>query len=174
MKQIEDIKISNAVKSAVRAYLLARANAELERERVDRIEQKILESANYHTSPEWVERGRPERNTDPKKTYLLGENELHDYLFAERHELEKAGYEIKDNPGEPKWSYNCPACVAESLQVKAEHILIEAGAEMLGYEDPKGFIGKLLCAGLEKYRRFIDLIVKMVVNMPDFKHPLAA
>ena len=42
--------------------------------------------------------------------------------------------------------------------------------KMLG--EKGDFRHKLLCAGLDKYRQFIDLVVGLVVNAPGFKNPL--
>jgi hypothetical protein len=51
--------------------------------------------------------------------------------------------------------------------------LIECGAEMLGAKTPQDFNTALLCAGgLEKRQEFIDLLCKLVVNLPDFRNPL--
>ena len=41
--------ITQGVKSSVNAYLLARTHAELQRERVDKIQRDILETAEYYT-----------------------------------------------------------------------------------------------------------------------------
>jgi hypothetical protein len=164
-------QITPAVKSAVNAYLMARTHAELQREKIDKIQRRLLATADYFPDPELV--GRREMSgpiKDPKFTYLLKEDEFADYLTDLKQELVKAGYEIKHTEGEPEHSYNCPALTAENLQTKAEWILVDASAEMLGEKDD--FRNRLLCAGLDKYRQFIDLTVKLVVSQPDFRNPL--
>lgn len=172
MSKFTEKDITPAVKSAVNAYLLAKCNADLHRERVDKIQRKILETTSYFTSDEFNRRGMErERITDPKMTFLLDEKESHDYFLDVKAELIKAGYEIESLPNEPEWSYYCPALTAESLQTDTEHILIESTAEMLGI-DSEGFVHKLLCLGMEKYHAFIDLAVEIVVNAPGFKNPL--
>jgi len=164
-------KITQAVKSAVNAYFLARINAEVHRERVDAIQRRLLNETGYYVSKD---HGRyadaHERITEPKNTWLMSDDDSHDYLSDLRDELEKAGYKIDAPLGEPYWSYFCPALTAESLQRDTEHLLIDSAAEMLGEKDD--FRHKLLCAGLEKYHKFVDLVCKLVVNSPGFKNPL--
>jgi hypothetical protein len=115
-------------------------------------------------------RVKSERIVDPKLTYLLSDEESVDYLLDLKDELVKAGYDIKPIEGEPEHSYYCPALTAEHLQTKTEHLVIDSMAEMLGEKSDFGH--RLLCAGLDKYKQFLDLAVKFVVNSPGFKNPL--
>ncbi len=164
-------EITQAVKSSVNAYLMARTLAECEREKIDNIARKILESATYYTDVKFLIRGREsQRIIEPDEAWMLKTEEFHDYLIDLKKTMQDAGYKIKHTPGEPEYSYNCPALTAESLQRDTEHLLVEAMAEMMGEKDD--LVHNLICAGLEKYHQFIDLTVKMVVNMPGFKNPL--
>ena len=164
-------KPTYALRKSVEAYLLARAMAETLREKVDKIERRILESANYYAAPELASRRKiPETIKDPKYAYLLRDDEHVDYLLDVKAELVKAGFEIESIPGESEHHYYCPALVAEDLQRKAEQVMIDAMAEMLEYKE-EDFHHRLLCLGLEKYRKFIDLTCKFVVNSPGFKNP---
>lgn len=165
------MKITNSIKSAVNSYLMARTLAECEREKVDTLARGILGTATYHADPKFVTRERTsERITDPDKAWMLEVEEHHDYLLDLKKAMQDAGYIIKSIPKEPEYSYNCPALTAYGLQIDAEHLLIDAVAEMLGESSELGH--NLICAGLDKYNQFIDLVVKMVVNMPGFKNPL--
>lgn len=164
------MKITQSVKSAVNAYLMARTLAECEKEKIDGMARKILESATYYTDINITREPKSKRITEPEKAWLMENEKHHEYLISLRKATEKAGYKIKPIPGEPEYSYLCPALTAESTQRDAEHLLIDATAEMLG--ESKDFRHNLICAGLEKYYHFIDLIVKAVVNMPGFKNPL--
>lgn len=167
------MKITNGVKSAVNAYLMARTLAECEREKVDTLARGILETATYHADPKFVTRKRTsERITDPDKAWMLEAEEHHDYLLDLKKAMQDAGYIIKSIPEEPEYSYNCPALTAEHIQTKTEHLIIETTAEMLGEKDDLAH--NLICAGLDKYHQFIDLVVKMVVNMPGFRNPLTS
>lgn len=165
------ITITQGLKSAVNAYLMARTLAECEREKIDRLALKILETTTYRTAPDLIEkRHASERITDPGKAWMMKTEEHHDYLIALRNALQKAGYKIKSNQGDPAYSYCCPALVAESLQKDTEHLIVDTVAEMIG--ESKDFGHNLICLGLDKYYQFIDLAVRMVVNAPGFKNPL--
>ena len=154
-------KITPALKSAVNAYLMARANAELQREAVDRIEREVLESASYYTETK-------KRISDPAKTYQLCDSESRDYLLTLKQALINNGYDIKSIKGEPETHYYCPALVAENLQRMTEKVLVEAAAEMFGFG--KEFEQRLRYKP-DKCEKFIDLAVRLVVNSPDFKPP---
>jgi len=164
--------ITPAVKSAVNAYLLARANAELHREKVDKIAKKILSTATYYADVKHLSRGRikSERILEHKDCWLMSEDEGHEYFVDLRYELEQSGYKIESTIGDPEWSYCCPALTAECLQTDTEHLVIDSAAEMLGEDET--FRNKLLCNGFDSYRKFIDLVVGLVVNTPGFKNPL--
>jgi len=165
-------QVTQAVKSAVNAYLMARTLAECERARVDEIANNILKEIEFYPAKEWAEMRckETERITDHKRSYLMSNEDHKDFLLYLKDDLIKSGYEIKSIPGEAEHSYCCPALTAESLQSDTERLIIEAAAEMLG--ETGDFHHTLLCNGLDKYNQFIDLVVKMVVNMPDFKNPL--
>ena len=154
--------ITPGMKSSVKAYLLSRAYAETIRDAVDKIERKILEECPLTNDLE-IKHGKPAREiTEPKYVYLCDNDDLlQDYYDTVDFELRKAGLK----PDDMKKDY-CPALVAEHLQVKAEHLVIETTAEMLGEKD---LIHKLLCHGMDTYRQFIDLVTKMIVNMPGFE-----
>lgn len=162
------------LKSAVDAYLIARALAECERANVDAIQRRILETANYYSGIKFRNAGEPPRPIkDPKDSWLMEESEFHSYLSDVRMELQKTGYQIEQQ-GEHFWSYFCPALSAESLQRDAENLVIEAMARMIGHAEPEKMNHLLLChsPGLETRQRFIDLAVGLVVNFPGFKSPL--
>ena len=163
------------LKSAVDAYLMARALAECEREKVDAIQRRILETANYYTSATCRAPGEhPRPVKDPKESWLMDESEFHDYLSDLRMELQKAGYQIEQQ-GEHFWSYFCPALSAESIQRDAENLVIEACARMIGDKTPETMNNRLLChaPGLETRKKFLDLAVGLVVNFPGFVSPMA-
>lgn len=164
------MKITQAVKSSVNAYLLARAHAETHREKVDKIQRNLLNTLEYNVDPKWRKGHRDvgfDRITDPKDTYLMRDDQWADYYEELKHDLIKAGYNIQVRANN---SYNCPALVAEDLQRTTERLIIESAAEMLG--EKNDLQHTLLCAGLDKYQQFIDLVCKLVVNMPGFKNPL--
>lgn len=167
--------VTPAVKSAVRAYLLTRAHAETHRERIDAMERDVLtgNGAEYYVADKWKERrgDRPERITEPKHAYLLDDDDFADYHAECQHRIQQLY--SRDTLKAMGWKPDyCPALIAEHLQVQTEGLLIEAGAEMLGVDEPEQFNNRLLCCGLEKRKEFIDLLCRLVVNLPDFRNPL--
>lgn len=150
--------LTPALVSAVNAYLLARAAAETMRERVDAIERQILtESPIYADKAD----GRP--ILDGRELYLSSdEDAFQDYLIECDKRERAAGLKPADMPRD-----YCPALVLEDLQRKAERLIVETGGKPFGFT-----VDRLLCAGLDTYREFIDLTVRLVVNRPGFKNPL--
>jgi len=161
--------ITPAVKSAVNAVLLARAHAEVIRAQVHAIESAILAEAPLYVSAEHAEGRTDERITEPGKVWLtdLESPQYKEHQAETNKRLRAAGLKPDSMPDN-----HCPACVAECLQSDAEHLLIHCAAEMLEAGDGKEFHHKLLCAGMEKYRKFIDLICGLVVNLPGYCNPL--
>ena len=161
--------ITQEVKSAVNAYLMARAYAETMRAAVDKIERAILQESPVTNGLE-VEHGEPARLiTEPKHTYLCtDEAMMADYYAEVNKRLRAKGLKPADMP-----DTHCPALVAEEMQLTAERLVIDTAADMLklGF-DGKELDHRLLCMGLEKRQELIDLVVKLVVNLPDFKSPL--
>ena len=169
--------VTYEVKSAVNAYLMARANAETHRAKVDDIARKLLAEVPIQIKEGLTGRRYPgfDRITEPKYAYLMSDVDAEFYYAEKLHALRKSGYEIEDIPDQPG-HYKCPACCAEHLQVQTEWLLIEEAARMINAEKPENFNHRLLCDpsgnGLGRRQEFIDLVVKMVLALPDFKNPL--
>lgn len=152
MKEI----ISPEVISYVKSYLMARARAETLREAVDNIYREILkEKPVYITEGFGSHTG--ERITEGFDLYLCTDKEAAE-IYAEADKRERANG-IK--PKEMQTDY-CPALVAENLQREVENLLINASGKPIGVS-----CSDLI--GLDLRRKWIDLIVKAVVNMPYFR-----
>lgn len=150
--------ITPAIKHSVNTVLLAKAYAQTEREKMNAIDQSILMDAIYWSDPKRTE-GKKIRIIDPKDTWRLADEEAKDF-FAERDiRILKAGYKLK--PG------YCPALIAENLLIKTEQLLVESAEPIFGVS-----LQQLLCAGMAKYHKYIDLLCSLVVKLPDFKNPL--
>jgi len=163
--------ITPAVKASVTAYLLARTYAEVEKDRTDKICRDILTTAPYYSEGRFGDPAR--RIINPDEAWRLSEVDHTDYLLYERHKLEEVGYKINDPPGT---SYKHPALTARSLQRDAELLIITTTLEMLGKDiNPKEFSNSLLSDpkghGLERRQKWIDLVVKMVLALPDYTPP---
>ena len=101
-----------------------------------------------------------ERITKAKDTWLIRDEPDHSYFNQKRREMIKQmGYNVPDD--------YCPALIAESIQREAETLIVEVAEKF----SPSMTKHKLLCAGLEKYHKYIDLIVGMCVNHPSFIMP---
>jgi hypothetical protein len=163
--------VTPALKSSVNAYLVARAFAEVMRERVNVVYQEVLQIHPLYEDMETRRRGKrePKRIFNPDRMYLSTDEETCSEVYAEVNlTLRERGIKQPETPDD-----HCPALVAEHLQTKAEHLIIESAAEMLKVGIDAGeFQNKLLCMGLDKYREFIHLCVGLVVKLPDFKKPL--
>lgn len=164
--------VTPAVKSSVRAYLMARAYAETMRAAVNPVYRESLEIHPLYTDRDELRapsRRKPkERILDVDKMYLSKDDETCKEVYADvNFQLRKMGLKPASMPDD-----HCPALVAEHIQVKTQWLLIECAAEMMGIENPKDFNNRLLCNGLETHRKFIDLVVGLVVNLPGFESPL--
>lgn len=160
---------------AVNAYMMARAFAEVQRAAVDKIERRLLAESEYFADKD-TPRADGQRITEPKQSYLMHDDDFKKYASAVRRELEREGYKIKQGNNrdgslsEDSWNYRCPALVAESLQRQAERVLVEAAASVLNFGEEFTF-DKLVCAGMDKLRAFIDLTCRFVVGLPEYKRP---
>lgn len=170
MKDHMTIKdVTPGVKSAVNAYLMARAYAETMRQAVDKVHRGILMESPVTNGLE-VEHGEPARLIiDPKDTWLCTDDAMIQDYYAEcDKQLREKGLKPDDMPVD-----HCPALVAEHIQTQTEWLILDCAAEMMeiGF-DGKELNHRLLCKGLDTRREFIGLIVKLVVNLPDFKNPM--
>lgn len=141
--------------------LLAMCHAQLMREKMDEIERKMLTRIAYFPEPKWQSMRHPEgmkdRITDPKKTYLMNDSDS-EIFHAERQQIvDSMGYNL------PKG--HCPALVAEDVLRKAEHLLIESAEPVFGISRDS------LLSNFNNYRKYIDLLIKLVINLPDYKKP---
>ncbi|MCA9414171.1 MAG: hypothetical protein KC944_23360, partial [Candidatus Omnitrophica bacterium] len=168
MIKTKSINPTKDMAASVRAYLTARAHAETMREAVDKLQRKILEEVVYKADEKAISRGRGERILNPKDAWLMGDDDHMEYLVELKYRLKENGFTVTNEDPEDPASYSCPALVAESLQRDTERLVIESTAEFLG-EDPKDFHHRLMCAGVKKFEKFIELSVGLVVNHPDFK-----
>lgn len=165
--------ITPAIKTAAAAVLMARAIAEVERERMDKLDRELLAEIPCHVSQKiidlhdkhgdteavakWEACGR--RITNLKDAFLMDDDDAKVYYAERQRRINAMGYQLPDG--------HCPALVAENTQRDAEHCLVECAQEVFGVT-----FDQLLSSGLDTLHKYIDLLVKLVVNLPDFKNPL--
>jgi len=148
-------------KSLVNAYLMARAFSETMTEKVEEIQKEILEECPIFENTY----GRSAKIVNFDKLYMH-EGDVTDLYNESDIRTRAAGLK----PADMEKDY-CPALVAKSLLSDIENKLIEASGRPFKVTN-----NGLLCSGngkgLENRQKWIDLIVKMVVNAPGFKNPM--
>lgn len=163
--------ITPALKTIVNAVLIAKASAKLMRSEVDKIQRAVLQECPLNLADEWKARGRADRPlkiTEPKDTYLSNDAEFADYSAECSKRERAAGLKPESMPED-----HCPALVAEDIERQAVALLIDEAAASLGLDMSGADLRqKLFCLGLDQYNRFVDLVIGLVVNSPDFKNPL--
>lgn len=147
-----------AVKALVGQYLIARAKAETIRAAVDKIVDQILsEMPTYATEDHGGHLILAHRNL------YLTDDESFARVMQEADKRERAeGLKPSTMPTE-----HCPALVAEDLQCKIETRLIDESGK------PLGISSRTAGLYLETRQKYIDLVVGMIVSLPNF-NPLAA
>lgn len=148
---------------AVNALLMAKTYAELKREEIESIQLQILKDDVYKGS-DIGNRGESRGNfriTETKDTYLMKDEDWEIYHAKVNAINLENGFKDAERG-------LCPALVAETTVRDAQKILIECAEEY--FEGVTGH--KLLCAGYGKYQEYIDLLVGLVLSLPDYKNPL--
>ena len=156
-------QVSLACETAVNAVLLARVYAETKRAQVDAVKREVLAAGQYMVAPDQRRDDAPERIADPMFDWLMTTVDFAAYcITCDKIERER-GIKPADMPVE-----HCPALVAEDVQRKAQHVLLECAGEAMG--QPK--FAELVTRSLDGYEKAIDLLCRMVVNRPGYKNPL--
>ena len=101
---------------------------------------------------------RPEI-TSPDQSYMMDDKDAAWYFEKCAQEAAAAGFKVK--PG------YCPLLIAEDLQRKAEHVLVDAMSDYLAATNggKKVTVNGLLCLGLAKYRDFIRLTLSLLAPL---------
>lgn len=157
---VESLKVfarDETTKSCVRAYLLAKTFAEVERERVDTYIKPLFELYNFCVSKEHRRSGDPdERITDVDRLWLtdLDSPQYLEFMAECAKEHRKHGW---TGPAD-----HCPALVADCVRIDAENLLIEHTSKSLplGFED-------IHIYG-EHRKKLLDLVIGMTLaESPD-------
>lgn len=119
----------------------------------------ILALGNWKIAPQFAARLGSEVILDPKSAYLMTSADfaLYDQKCKQARVVARLHVANEDQ---------CPLLVAEELARQAEHALVEAMSESTNLS-----VDKLLSAGLDKYRQFIELTLKLLA--PYVKNGLA-
>lgn len=142
---------------AGRAVLLARAFAELERERVDAYILPIFKSYKFTVAEKNGRRHPGEEITEPRMLYL-SDDEVMCAAYYEECDRAHRAHGFKGPHG------HCPALTAEHLVIQTEHALIGLAQDLFGVEahqlwrpeDRKKYLDLLIGACLQADPRPID------------------
>jgi hypothetical protein len=152
--------LTPAIFTAARAVLLAQTLAEYEREEADKRYNALL-GPGGELEGLLLDKRTGEIITHHKDVWRTDlDDQLYQSWRTRCDELNReAGHDIPPD--------YCPALMAEETLRQAHHVLIEAYAEII----PGVSVDGLLLAGLDTYKRFIDLAMKAAINHPDFEPP---
>jgi hypothetical protein len=145
--------LSEKLADHVAACISLRATAELERERVDKIQRRVLSKSVYMGSRDCMG-GEAFRVLEPKDTYLMRDADAERYFGT----LNKI--HILEGFAKAAEGY-CPALTAEHEQRKAEWALIDASREFFPTVTNDGLLAAGGCAMRQEW---IDTIIKLVLS----------
>jgi len=89
--------------------------------------------------------------TDIELDYQLTDEDFQRYLTLTKKERDLAGFKVEDDDF-------CPLLVAEHMVTKAQWALIESMEVITGIKQDK-----LLCSGMENYKKYIDLTLRLLI-----------
>jgi hypothetical protein len=125
-----------------RAVCMAKAFAELERERVNAYIRPIFDSVKFTVAAKWSKNGdEPERILNPDHLYLSDQEAMVADYFAECDHAHRA-HGFRGEPG------HCPALEAAELQRIAENALIDLARPLFGF-DSSDLFGELRTKALD-------------------------
>ena len=149
--------VAKALTPAVNTVLLATVYAATLREEVDGYKATLLAEGNY------TDQLTDEPVTVPKYDWTMKDDQFPAYLALLEAKVKEAGYEVPTD--------QCPALIAESLQMQAEHALIEASEPFFGVTNNQLLSGTKTEDGLTTQRKFLDLCIGLCVNYPGYEKP---
>ena len=153
--KVQDFKRPEIVKAAY-AVVAHRAIAAIERRAVNEIYEKLLQGIELYTSVRWEPEQPRERITSHENLFLADAQDLEPYWVARRAAIAEAGYVVEGD--------QCPALLAELKATEAQWALIDA-VRINGGDQFAGItVDRLLCAGLDKYKAFIELVLKLAIG----------
>lgn len=161
MTMTEKFKPTEAMVNAAETLLLAMAHAETIRPIVLKYEAEILAEGQWHMDRKLYESielrqlneprsGADRIILDPKESYMMSEDDFKEYDAKCRDARDNVGLLVDDDE-------QCPMLVADHLVMQAEHALIEIMTERTGATKDQ-----LLCAGMDKYKHYVDLTLRLL------------
>jgi hypothetical protein len=160
-KKLKDQLNNQALFSLVNSWLNAKAHADFIRGKVDQIQRRVLEEVPLYQSAGGRLHGDGARITDPRLTFMCeDEDACQRYFDRCEEEEDKANLRAGLKKG------YCPALVAEERLVYISHAIADIVCPFLDIDK-----NELFCQGdgVDTWNKFINLIVKAVVNHPNFE-----
>jgi hypothetical protein len=157
----EKFQPTEAMVDAAETLLLAMAHAETIRPIVLKYEAEILAEGQWHMDRKLYESielrhlneprsGADRIILDPKESYMMSEDDFKEFDAKCRDARDNAGLLVDHDE-------QCPMLCADNLVMQAEHALIETMRERTGATKDQ-----LLCAGMDKYKQYVDLTLRLL------------
>lgn len=161
MQSTEKFKPTEAMINAAETLLLAMAHAATIRPIVLKYETEIIAEGQWHMDRKLYESielrhlnsprsGADRIILDPKESYMMSEDDFKKYDAKCKIARDNAGLLVDHDE-------QCPMLVADHLVMQAEHALIETMSERTGTTKDQ-----LLCAGMDKYKHYVDLTLRLL------------
>lgn len=146
MKFTPDMITQDMITAAENVFT-AMAFVETIRPIVEGYQKEILAKYQFRVAPEFKRHEKNKVILDPKDTYLMADNDFKVFL-AECHEARQAA---KLHVEKEEF---CPLLVAEGLQRKAEHVLVDTMEVLTGLAADK--------LTFPHYRKYIDIALRLL------------
>jgi hypothetical protein len=152
MLKLKPQEVAKALVEPVAELLVKMAKAQVERERVDKIQRQMLAENDFQYGE--MARGQLSgKVTDPKDAYLMKDEDAAKYFALLN------AYHLAEGYADAAKGF-CPALSAEHDQTKAEWTLIEASKKFFPTVTNNG----LLCAGgVEARKKWLDLLIGLTL-----------
>ena len=146
-------KVGACMARIANSVILARLHAQTEREKMEAVDLDLID----WLAP--VDRYTGKPITKPKDTWTMRDEDAATYYAERTKRIAAMGYKLPDG--------YCPALCAEEVVRIAERNMVDAAGEFF----PNVDADSLICLGLEKYRQFVELLLKLGVNHPSYQRP---
>ena len=137
--------------TAAQVVFLSMAFVQTIRPIVLKYQTEILAKGQWHIRPEFATRLGDTVILDPKDSYLMSDKDFAKY--DAQCKLARVNANLHVDKEE-----HCPLLIAEDLQRQAEHALVAA----MMFELPTVTLDKLLQAGMDKYKEYVDLTLRLL------------
>jgi hypothetical protein len=136
--------------SLAQSVMVAMAFADTIRPIVVGYETDILKNGQWRIRPEFADRLNNEIIIDPKRAYLMSDEDALVFHAECKKARDTAGLKVENDE-------HCPLLVAENLVMQCERALIDEMATITGMSS-----NNLCCIGMDKRKQYIDLTLRLL------------